>query len=82
VLKPSEENSRNGVRSIDETPHRPESRRRKGDGDRGESRTIQGVDDEAIELSHVRLDAGRGGTLRGRGASLFETVSGSRRMCP
>src|SRR5437016_2267029 len=46
----------------------------RGDGDRGESRTIQGVHDKTVELSHVGLHAGRGCSFRRGGASVLQTV--------
>src|SRR5437870_11504141 len=46
-----------------------------GDGDRGEPRAIQSVHDKTVELSHVGLHAGRGGSLRRGGATVLQMVS-------
>src|SRR5207247_9746297 len=46
-----------------------------GDGDRGEPRAIQSVHDKTVELSHISLHAGRGGSFRRGRASVLQTVS-------
>src|SRR5437762_2151829 len=46
-----------------------------GDGERGEPRAIQSVHDKTVELSHISLHAGRGGSFRRGRASVLQTVS-------